>query len=273
MARATRAIGFIGGGNMAEALIKGLLESGTEPGSIFVSEPMAARRRLLKRRFGVEVGASNAEVCRVAELIVLAVKPQIMASVLGELADFADRKRLFVSIAAGIPLKKLEKGLGAAAKVIRVMPNTPCLLGRGASVLCGGSSVTTADLRDARTLFETVGIAEVVDREVLLDAVTGLSGSGPAYVYLFAEALIDGGVAAGLDRRLACKLAYQTIAGAAQMMIETGKEPAELRAAVSSPGGTTLAGLARLAKGRFSATVGACVAAATRRSKELGRAG
>jgi pyrroline-5-carboxylate reductase len=273
MAGSSRAIGFIGGGNMAEALIRGLLASGYKAGSIHVSEPMATRRRVLKRRFGVTATASNSAVCEAADVVFLAVKPQIMTDVLADLADIVGRRRLVISIAAGITLKRLEKGLGGKAKVIRVMPNTPCLLGRGASVLCGGNHASAADLRLARSLFQTVGLAEVVSDEKMLDAVTGLSGSGPAYVYLFAEALIDGGVRAGLDRKLASKLAYQTIAGAAAMMQETGREPEELRNAVSSPGGTTLAGLARLTKGRFVETVVAGVAAATRRSKQLGRSG
>jgi pyrroline-5-carboxylate reductase len=273
MAGSSRVIGFIGGGNMAEALIKGLLASGYKPKSICVSEPLAARRRVLKRRFGIEVSQSNGEVCAAADVLVLAVKPQIMAPVLEELASVVGGRTLVVSIAAGITLKRLEGGLGGKAKVVRVMPNTPCLLGRGASVLCGGRNTSKADVRLAKGLFETVGLAEVVEKERLLDAVTGLSGSGPAYVYLFAEALIDGGVRGGLDRKLATKLAYQTIAGAAEMMIETGQEPEMLRMAVSSPGGTTLAGLAQLAKGRFVQTVVGGVRAATRRSKELGRVG
>lgn len=273
MAGSSRAIGFIGGGNMAEALIRGLLASGYEAGAIHVSEPMAARRGVLKRRFGVTATASNADVCEAADVVFLAVKPQIMADVLAGLADIVGHQRLIISIAAGVTLKRLEKGLGGKVKVVRVMPNTPCLLGRGASVLCGGRYASAADVRLARSLFQTVGLAEVVGDEKLLDAVTGLSGSGPAYVYLFAEALIDGGVRAGLDRKLAAKLAYQTIAGAAEMMQETGREPEDLRNAVSSPGGTTLAGLARLAKGRFVETVAAGVVAATRRSKELGRSG
>jgi pyrroline-5-carboxylate reductase len=273
MARSRRTVGFIGGGNMAEALIRGLIDSGNTPASIHVSEPMAARRRVLKRRFRVNVSSSNLDVCESADVVFLAVKPQIMGEVLEELQGKIGRRQLVVSIAAGVPLKRLEKGLGGDAKVVRVMPNTPCLLGRGASVLCGGRKATSTDLRFAKSLFETVGLAEVVGQEKLLDAVTGLSGSGPAYVYLFAESLIDGGVRAGLDRDLAAKLAFQTIAGAAEMMLETGRPPADLRKAVSSPGGTTLAGLARLAKGRFAQTVGAAVAAATRRSKELGRSG
>lgn len=273
MAGSSRTIGFIGGGNMAEALIRGLIASGHKPKAIHVSEPVSARRRVLKRRFAVQVTDSNTDVAEAADLVLLAVKPQIMAAVLDELAAVGRKRTLFVSIAAGVTLKQLERGLGDNAKVVRVMPNTPCLLGRGASVLCGGRNAAKADVRLARSLFDTVGLAEVVEKEGLLDAVTGLSGSGPAYVYLFAEALIDGGVRSGLDRRLATKLAYQTIAGAAQMMIETGQEPDALRRAVSSPGGTTLAGLAALAKGRFVQTVVGAVRAATKRSKELGRAG
>jgi pyrroline-5-carboxylate reductase len=269
---AGRRIGFIGGGNMAEALVRGLLAAGRSAAPLAVAEPQAARRRLLARKYGVVVSPSNAEVCARSEQIVLAVKPQIMNEVLGDIAAHVGRSSVVISIAAGVTLARLEKGLGGKARVVRVMPNTPCLLGKGASVLCGGKHATRADLRAAMSIFETVGLVERVDDEKAIDAVTGLSGSGPAYVYRFAEALIDGAVRAGLDRELAARLAYQTIAGAAAMLIETGQSPADLRKAVSSPGGTTLAGLARLDEGGFARTVAAGVLAATKRSRELGRA-
>jgi pyrroline-5-carboxylate reductase len=194
-----------------------------------------------------------------------------MSEVLAGLAPHIGTRRIVVSIAAGVTLSKLERGLGGKARVVRVMPNTPCLLGKGASVLCAGRHATKADLRASTAIFETVGIAKQVSDERLIDAVTGLSGSGPAYVYRFAEALIDGAVRAGLERELASELAYRTIAGAAAMMIETGQQPEELRKAVSSPGGTTLAGLARLDAGKFAQNVAAAVGAAAKRSRELGR--
>jgi len=273
MATATRGkrIGFIGGGNMAEALVRGLVGAGHAPASITVAEPVAARRTVLARRYRVKVATGNAEAADGAAAVILAVKPQVIDDVLAGLADHVTGSQVVISIAAGVTLKRLQKTLGATARVVRVMPNTPCLVGRGVSVLCGGARARPADLKLARGLFATVGKAHVTDDEKVMDAVTGLSGSGPAYVYLFAEALIRGGVRAGLDADLAADLAYETIAGAAEMLIQTGQQPADLRGAVSSPGGTTLAGLESLEGGKFSATVAGGVVAATRRSRELGR--
>jgi len=264
-------IGFIGGGNMAEAMVRGLLASGRAASSLIVAEPDSARRRALARRHRVATSADNAEVVRAARTIVLAVKPQILGEVVAGLAQLVTARQLFVSIAAGVMLARLEKGLGGAARVIRVMPNTPCLVGRGASVICAGRRATAADVKLVRRMFAAVGDAHVVDDEKLMHVVTALSGSGPAYVYRFAEALVEAATRAGLESGLASALTYQTIAGAAAMMIETGTEPAELRRAVSSPGGTTLAGLGALDANGFARIVGAAVAAAARRSIELGK--
>ncbi len=264
-------VGFLGGGNMAEAIVRGLISAGEDAGTIAVAEPVAARRRLLARRFGVAVLEDNLELAKRSRTIVLAVKPQVVDAVLDGVSDAVGARQVLVSIAAGVTTKRMERRLGAGARVVRVMPNTPCLVGKGASVLCAGSLATRADIARARRLFAAVGDVHVVESERLLDPVTGLSGSGPAYVYLFAEALIRGGKSAGLDAELASKLAYQTIAGAAEMLIATGTPPADLRRAVSSPGGTTLAGLARLAEGGFERTVAEAVKTATRRSRELGR--
>ena len=266
-------IGFIGGGNMAQALVKGLLVAGYDRRELSVGEPAATTRSKLKRRFGVKVSASNDEILRTSDTVVLAVKPQVMAAVLDGLRVCVLSRQLFVSIAAGVRLATLERGLGPVSKVIRVMPNTPCLVGKGASVLCGGTRARRADVNRAKRLFETVGIATVVDEEKLLDAVTGLSGSGPAYVYLFAEALIKAGRACGLDAELAAALAFQTIAGSAAMMLESGASPEALRKAVSSPGGTTVAGLAQLEAAGFSKAVASGVRAATKRSRELAKGG
>lgn len=264
-------VGFIGGGNMAEALVRGLVVSGYKPEELLVSEPLAERRRVLARRYRLGVTADNDAVVRSAQTIVLAVKPQILGGLLGALGSAASGKELFVSIAAGVPLARLETGLGGRARVVRVMPNTPSLVGKGAAVLCGGSAARPSDLRVVRKLFESVGVAYVVDDENLMHAVTALSGSGPAYVYRFAEALLDAGIAAGLSRDLASALTFQTIAGAAEMMLTTGQTPEQLRTAVSSPGGTTLAGLAQFEQLGLAATVAAAVRAAADRSAELGR--
>ena len=265
-------IAFVGGGNMAEALVRGLVAAGTKAATLAVAEPRAPRRRELAKKYGVRVSADNLEVVAEASIVVLAVKPQTMADVLAKLAPVVGRKRLVVSIAAGVPLANLESALGRGARVVRVMPNTPCLVGRGMSVLARGRSATVEDLTRVRRIFETVGKAEVAKTEAWMDAVTGLSGSGPAYVYHFVEALIEGGVAEGLPEALTHTLAYQTVAGAAEMLLTTGKSPRELREAVSSPGGTTLAGLARMDRGGFVRVVRAGVAAATARSKQLARA-
>jgi pyrroline-5-carboxylate reductase len=265
-------IAFVGGGNMAEALIKGLLSVKASARAIAVSEPRAARRRELVSRYGVRATASNLEAIERASLIVLAVKPQTMGGVLAELAAAIGRDKLVVSIAAGVSIATIENKLERGARVVRVMPNTPCLVGRGMSVLARGRAATARDLARARKIFDSVGKAEVAKREAWLDAVTGLSGSGPAYVYRFAEALIEGGIHEGLPEKLVRTLVYQTLAGAAEMLLATGKSPRELREAVSSPGGTTLAGLARMDRGDFVQVVRAGVAAATARSKELARA-
>jgi pyrroline-5-carboxylate reductase len=265
-------IAFVGGGNMAEALVKGLIASGVAPKSIRVAEPRAPRRRELSARFGVRTSGSNLDVVEQAGIVVLAVKPQTMSEVLAELEPVVGREKLVISIVAGVSLATLEKRLGRGVRVVRVMPNTPCLVGKGMSVLARGRSAGTVDVTRARKIFESVGKAEVAKREAWLDAVTGLSGSGPAYVYRFAEAMIEGGRREGLPDALTQTLVYQTLAGAAEMLLATGKSPRELREAVSSPGGTTLAGLARMDKGGFVRVVGAGIAAATARSKALARA-
>ncbi len=264
-------VGFIGGGNMAEALVRGLLAAGYGTEELLVAEPLAARRRLLARRYRIGVTDDNGAVVGRAQTIVLAVKPQILGDLLSSLGAVATSKKLFVSIAAGVPLARLEAGLGDGVRVVRVMPNTPCLVGKGAAVLCGGSAVRASDLRTVRKLFAAVGDAHVIEDEKLMHAVTALSGSGPAYVYRFAEALVAAGIKAGLDEELASALTFQTLAGAAQMMLTTGQTPEELRRAVSSPGGTTLAGLARLDENGLAGAVAAAVRAAVKRSVELGK--
>ncbi len=265
-------LGFLGGGNMAEAMVKGLIAAGNAPASILVAEPDAARRRLLAKRYGVGVTADNAEVQASASTIVLAVKPQVLGEVLAALAPAVTGRELFVSIAAGVMLARIEQVLGPRARVVRVMPNTPCLLGQGASVLCAGSRATRADAKLVKSLFAAVGDAHEVTDEKQMHAVTALSGSGPAYVYRFAEALVDGAARAGLPEDLARALTYRTIAGAAAMMIQTGQDPADLRRAVSSPGGTTLAGLGAMEERGFPESVRAALQAAARRSVELGKA-
>jgi pyrroline-5-carboxylate reductase len=267
-----RAVGFVGGGNMAGALIKGLLAAGLyRPEQVWASDVDAGKRIALRRRFRIGVTEDNAALVRGSKVIVLAVKPQIIDTVLAQLREAVTTGKLFLSIAAGVSTARLEAGLGTSARVLRVMPNTPALLGRGMSVLVRGRHATAADERLGLRLLRAVGQAVAVHDERQLDAVTGLSGSGPAYVYLFAEGLIAGGISAGLPAALATQLVLQTLTGAAAMLQETGDSPEALRAMVTSPGGTTLAGLTELQARRFTDAVVAAVVAATRRSEELGR--
>jgi pyrroline-5-carboxylate reductase len=262
-------IGFVGAGNMAGALVKGLLRSGLTAEDVWVSDAADAQIRRLKRAYKVEGTRDNRALVRGSQTIVLAVKPQVMAQVLEEIRAEATPRKLFISIAAGFPLKRLEQGLGGHARVVRVMPNTPALVGKGVSVAVAGAHATPADLKQTLKLFSACGEAVAITGEALLDAVTALSGSGPAFVYYFAEALIDGGVRGGLGSQLATKLAFQTIAGAAAMLLESGMSPRDLRDMVTSPGGTTLAGLTALDQQRFRDIVIAAVEAANRRAHEL----
>ncbi len=271
-AQSVRAIGFVGGGNMATALIKGLLATRVyRADQIWASDVDVAKLRALRRDFGVGTTTDNAALVRGSKVIVIAVKPQIIDAVLSQMRPAVTLQPLFVSIAAGVTTERLEVGLGARTRVLRVMPNTPALLGKGISVLVRGKYATAADERLGLRLLRAVGQAVAVQEERSLDAVTGLSGSGPAYVYLFAEAMIRGGVAAGLAAPLATRLTLQTITGAAAMLQETGETPQALRAMVTSPGGTTLAGLGELQRRGFIDTIAAAVITATRRSQELGR--
>ena len=251
-------VGFIGAGNMAGALIKGLIEADLYTSQeIIASDALPAQLRRVKRQYHVEGTKDNQTVVREAQTIVLAVKPQIIDQVLAEIRPAVTKQKRFISIAAGVTLKRLEKGLGGDARVIRVMPNTPALLGKSMTVVVRGKKANVADEKLALTFFRGVGDAIAVQDEKLLDPVTGLSGSGPAYVYLFAEALIAGGIKKGLSPAVAERLTFQTLEGAVAMLKETKLSPKELREMVSSPGGTTLAGLARLEAGKFSKTVSA----------------
>jgi len=253
----------VGGGRMGEALVGGLLAAGHDPGGLAIVEPAAERRDALVAALpGVEVLERPVE-CAGA---VVAVKPQVVAAVCAELGALGVGRVL--SIAAGVGLAALEGALPPGVAAVRAMPNTPALVGRGAAAIAGGSAAGDDDLTWAEGLLGTVGTVVRVD-EAQLDAVTGLSGSGPAYVFLVAEALIDAGVEQGLPRPVASELAVQTLLGAATLL-GRGEHPAELRAAVTSPGGTTAAGLRALEGGGLRAALAAAVEAAARRSRELG---
>ncbi len=265
-------LGFIGGGQMAEALIKGLLSKGVlKSGQISCADPSDERRVHMRNAFNVAVSRSNRDVVKKCDVLLLAVKPQIMGLVLEDIRDQVIRDHLVVSIAAGVTLKSLEEVLSPGVRVIRVMPNTPALVQHGASVLCPGKTAGKADLDLARKIFQAVGTAVVVTNEELMDAVTGLSGSGPAYVFSFIQGLIDAGVREGLPRPLASGLAVQTVLGAAAMCARTGKDPSQLTSMVTSPGGTTIEGLYALEKGGLRGVIMDAVHRATARSRELGK--
>jgi pyrroline-5-carboxylate reductase len=265
-------IGFLGAGRMATALAQGFVQAGiVRPTQIFASDVFPAARKAFGAATGAKICASNADVLRNASVIILAVKPQQAAEVLAEINPLFTPRHLLVSIAAGITLAKMESALPAKARVIRVMPNTPALVGAGASGFASGKNATKSDAALALRLLSAVGVAVEV-KEALLDAVTGLSGSGPAYVYQFIEALSDGGVAAGLARDVATKLAAQTVLGAARMVLETGEHPGALKDAVTSPGGTTIEGIHELEKGKLRGTVMNAVVAAANKAKKLGQA-
>jgi pyrroline-5-carboxylate reductase len=264
-------IAFLGGGNMAEALIKGLIASGAAKADhIFVSDIAFDRLAHLKKTYGTIIEKDNITAVQEAGIVILSVKPQIIDKVLGEISTVVDEKKLVISIAAGIALAKIENALKDGSRVVRVMPNTPALVLAGAAALAGGKNATSEDLALAQGIFNSVGRAVVVE-EKLMDAVTGLSGSGPAYVFVLIDALSDAGVKVGLPRPLALELAAQTVYGAAKMVIETKEHPGKLRDMVTSPGGTTIEGLHALEKGKLRATLINAVEAATARSKELGK--
>jgi len=270
-------LGFIGAGNMAEALARGLLAKKIfSAAELIASDVDQARRRKFTRLLKAETTADNLDVVSQSRVIVLAVKPQTIDVVLGEIATAlsANRKRsttLFISIAAGVPISRLENHLGANTRVIRVMPNAPAMVGQGMAALVGGSHATKVDERFALKIFRAVGEAVMLDDESLLDAVTALSGSGPAYVYLFIQAMTEAAVKEGLPAELALQMALQTARGAEQTMRQSRMAPSELIRIVASPGGTTEAALRSFAGDRFSAIVGAAIHAAAERSRELGR--
>lgn len=264
-------IGFIGAGQMATALAQGLVKAGlTAPEALLASDPIPEALERFAKATGGRTTKDNRQVVGQQDVVFLAVKPQQIGQALDDIRPEVGPEKLVVSIAAGVRLATLAQGLGnAAVPLVRVMPNTPCLVGQGASAYCLGSHATEQHGRMVKQLLEAVGIAFQVE-EKLLDAVTGLSGSGPAFVYVIIEALSDGGVRMGLPRNVATALAAQTVRGAAEMVLRTGDHPGVLKDRVTSPGGTTIAGLQALEAGGLRAALMAAVEAATRRSAELG---
>ena len=264
------AVGFLGAGQMATALAVGWARAGLlDPARSVASDPSPAARSSFGQATGVPTAATNAEVVSACDVLILAVKPQVLPVVLADLRPHLAPRHLLVSIAAGVTLKALGEASGEA-RVVRVMPNTPCLVGASAAGFSLGARATPHDAATVGELFGAVGKVHHLP-EHLLDAVTGLSGSGPAFVYVMIEALADGGVKAGLPRDVAMSLAAQTVFGSAKMVLETGTHPAALKDAVASPGGTTIAGLHALERAAFRAALMDAVEAAATRARELGK--
>jgi pyrroline-5-carboxylate reductase len=262
-------VGFIGAGKMATALAQGLISSGfTSSANVVASDVLPKARTEFQQATGAQTVGSGQDVFARADVVFLAVKPQQMSEVLAEAVRCATARHLVISIAAGIPLQTISAALGADKRLIRVMPNTPSLVAAGASAFALGGAATADDQRLVERMLSTVGIAICVP-ESQLDAVTGLSGSGPAYVFQIIEALSDGGVRVGLPRDVATRLAAQTVFGSAKLVLETGQHPAVLKDAVASPGGTTIAGLQVLEARGLRGSLIEAVEAATRRSREL----
>lgn len=264
-------LGIIGGGAMAENILRGLLQAGlVQPGKTVVSDISPERLACLHERFSVETTRDNVSLVTRCSVIVLAVKPQSMSGVLEEIRDAATPEKLFLSIAAGVRADAIAEGLGRSGRVVRVMPNVAAKVLSSASALCAGPGATQEDLALACRMFAALGLTEIVS-ENLMDAVTGLSGSGPAYIFVLIEALADAGVRAGLSRKTALGLAAQTCAGAARMVLEGSEHPGVLKDMVTSPAGTTIAGVQQLEQRCFRGTIMAAVEAAVARSEELGR--
>jgi pyrroline-5-carboxylate reductase len=267
----TRTIGFIGAGNMAEAMIRGLLRGHDfDAKTISASGPRDERMRELRDTYGIDASTDNAKPAG-AEIVVLSVKPQILSRVLDEVGQKINPDALVISIAAGVPVKAIQARLASGTRVVRAMPNTPALVDAGATAIAGGEHARDTDLQEAKKIFDAIGLTVILE-ESQLDAVTGLSGSGPAYVFLILEALSDAGVKVGLSRRTSQLLAAQTLLGSAKLLLETNEHPGRLKDMVTSPGGTAITGLHTLENGGVRTTLMNAVEAATRRSRELGEA-
>ena len=264
-------IALIGAGNMTEALVVGMLTAGVaHPDELYATDILPERRAHFQDRYKIKVSGDNVDAVRHGQIIILSVEPQVLDEVLGSVKSVLEGKHLIISVAAGYPISRIMAHLKAEARIVRAMPNTPSSVLAGVTALSFGPRLAEEDQQVARIIFESVGKVVVVE-ERLMDAVTGLSGSGPAYVYLMIEALADGGVKMGLSRQVAELLAAQTVLGSARMLLESGEHPGQLKDRVASPGGTTIVGIHKLEEGCLRATLIAAVEAATKRSQELGK--
>jgi pyrroline-5-carboxylate reductase len=264
-------IGVVGAGKIGSAIARGIIGAGlVARDQVIASDISDVLRESIASELGIKVTSDNNQLCHDVDVVILAVKPQILDAVTKEMAKSLGKGKLLVSVAAGVPLGRIEANLSSGARVVRVMPNIPCVVGAGAAGYAGGAHATGQDLEIVGSILNSFGIGLAVE-EKYLDAVTGLSGSGPAYVFLFIEALADGGVQVGLAREVAVKLALQTVYGAARMALESGKHLGELKDEVTSPGGTTIAGLYALEQKGFKGAVMDAIVSATKRSQELGK--
>jgi pyrroline-5-carboxylate reductase len=267
-----KVVGVIGAGNMGEILIRGLIESGkVKRGDIIASDVNNERLDFIAGAYRIKITSSNTELVQKSSIVVIGVKPQNIDDLLNELSASSHENHLFISIAAGVSAERIAAKLHHQSGIVRVMPNAPASVLAGITALYPGRNVSPDDLQRALSIFDCVGKTVVIKNEALMDVVTGLSGSGPAYVALFIESLSDAGVQLGISRKEASLMAAQTVYGAAKMILKTGKSPNELRDLVATPGGTTVAGLKMLEKGSFRSTVMDAVEAATNKSRELGR--
>ena len=264
-------IALIGAGNMTEALVVGMLTAGVaHPDELYATDILPERRAHFQDRYKIKVSGDNVDAVRHGQIIILSVEPQVLDEAFRSVKSVLEGKHLIISVAAGYPISRIMAHLKAEARIVRAMPNTPSSVLAGVTALSFGPRLAEEDQQVARIIFESVGKVVVVE-ERLMDAVTGLSGSGPAYVYLMIEALADGGVKMGLSRQVAELLAAQTVLGTARMLLESGEHPGQLKDRVASPGGTTIAGIHKLEEGCLRATLIAAVEAATKRSQELGK--
>lgn len=273
MTKLDKTIAFLGAGNMAGALVRGLIATGAlTPEQVICTDTRRERLDELHAKYGVRTTQANDEAARLADVVVLSTKPQVFDRLLTDVARGVRAETLVISIAAGIPISSIEAMLPMGTRVVRTMPNTAVLVDAGATGIAAGSTATPEDVALVSSLFERVGKAVVLE-EAQLDAVTGLSGSGPAYMFLIIEALADAGVKVGLSRDAALQLAAQTLLGSAKLLLETGEHPGKLKDMVTSPGGTAIAGLHTLEQGGLRTTLINAVETATKRARELGRGG
>jgi pyrroline-5-carboxylate reductase len=263
-------VGIVGAGKIGSAIARGIIRADlVTADQIMATDVSDPLRQAIATELGIRVSSDNRQLCDFADVVILAVKPEVLDSVLKQMAKSFGAGKLLVSVAAGVPLSRIEAGLAPGTRVVRVMPNICCVVGAGAAAYAGGTHATPRDLEIVGSILNSFGIGLPVE-EKNLDAVTGLSGSGPAYVFLFIEALADGGVKVGLSREVALKLALHTVYGAARMALDSAKHLSELKDEVTSPGGTTIAGLYALEQKSLKGIVMDAVVSATKRSQELG---